>query len=77
MRERQAFRNSNPLCAMCDAQGIVKAGTEVDHVVPLEDGGSDSASNKQNLCAECHKVKTAKDRGYVIRPQIGLDGYPT
>lgn len=32
---------------------------ELDHIVPLVDGGSHDDSNLQTLCTPCHKAKTA------------------
>ena len=34
---------------------------ELDHVVPLIDGGSHALSNLQTLCTPCHKRKTADE----------------
>jgi 5-methylcytosine-specific restriction endonuclease McrA len=34
---------------------------EVDHVVPLIDGGGHAADNLQTLCTPCHKLKTAEE----------------
>lgn len=34
---------------------------EVDHIVPLIDGGGHDLSNLQSLCAPCHKEKTARE----------------
>jgi 5-methylcytosine-specific restriction endonuclease McrA len=34
---------------------------EVDHVVPLIDGGSHGLDNLQTLCTPCHKTKTAEE----------------
>ena len=34
---------------------------ELDHVVPLIDGGSHDESNLQTLCTPCHKKKTATE----------------
>ncbi|MAJ59069.1 MAG: hypothetical protein CBC48_03205 [bacterium TMED88] len=34
---------------------------EVDHIVPLVDGGSHEMSNLQSLCTPCHKRKTAAE----------------
>jgi 5-methylcytosine-specific restriction endonuclease McrA len=31
---------------------------QVDHVVPLADGGTDYRANLQLLCTPCHRVKT-------------------
>jgi len=34
---------------------------ELDHIVPLIDGGSHELSNLQTLCTPCHKTKTAEE----------------
>ena len=34
---------------------------EVDHIVPLVDGGSHEMANLQSLCTPCHKRKTAAE----------------
>lgn len=34
---------------------------ELDHIVPLIDGGSHDVSNLQTLCTPCHKRKTARE----------------
>jgi len=34
---------------------------EVDHVVPLVDGGSHDLDNLQTLCTPCHRAKTAEE----------------
>ena len=34
---------------------------EVDHIVPLIDGGGHEANNLQTLCTPCHKAKTAEE----------------
>lgn len=34
---------------------------EVDHIVPLIDGGSHAIENLQTLCTPCHKQKTAAE----------------
>lgn len=36
---------------------------ELDHIVPLADGGSEDESNLQVLCRKCHKEKTAREAG--------------
>jgi 5-methylcytosine-specific restriction protein A len=45
----------------CRDCGIVTTTLEVDHVIPLWAGGSDTDENKQSLCIECHKAKTARE----------------
>jgi 5-methylcytosine-specific restriction endonuclease McrA len=65
-----------PHCAMCLKDGKVTPGAEVDHIIPLCKDGTDDLENLQVLCVECHKVKTANDMGYKIKPEIGIDGWP-
>ena len=57
---------AEPLCA--DPFGIHGAerpfATQVDHILPLCDGGTDAVANLQGLCASCHTRKTyAEKRG--------------
>lgn len=49
------------LCQPCLEIGIVKAATDVDHIINKESGGSDSENNLQSICKECHKLKTAAE----------------
>jgi 5-methylcytosine-specific restriction enzyme A len=51
----------NPLCVRCQAAGItipVPMATDLDHIVPLELGGSDTDDNLQGLCRAHHLDKT-------------------
>ena len=43
-------------CASCNH--ILPACFQIDHVIPLADGGEDKASNMQPLCPGCHADKT-------------------
>lgn len=48
-------------CAMC---GAVRYDHEVDHLIPLEQGGSNEDENLQLLCSgpgRCHSIKTAEE----------------
>ena len=73
---RKRFLYNEPLCRQCNARGIVRIATQVDHIIALVNGGSDDDSNKQPLCDECHKTKTAADMGHSSRVTIGIDGWP-
>ncbi len=75
-RIRAAHFAAEPRCVACLAKGKLRAATDLDHRVPLFKGGPDTAQNRQGLCAECHKVKTAEDLGFRSRVRIGADGYP-
>ncbi len=63
---RAKWLSAHPLCVMCEAKGYAKPATQLDHIIPLWQGGKDDESNYQSLCVECHKDKTAaeaRDRG--------------
>lgn len=67
---------NKPLCEHCIAKGKVEMAVEIDHIVALVNGGADDETNMQCLCKECHRIKTAKDLGHVVRKKIGIDGWP-
>lgn len=69
IRERIMFRDCG-LCQECKRNGVVTAGKEVDHIVPVMKGGGDEDSNLQLLCLECHKMKTRIDLGQKQRTRF-------
>jgi 5-methylcytosine-specific restriction enzyme A len=75
---RPAHLAMYPLCAFCDARGIVKSATVVDHKIPHQ-GDLDLFSdpdNLQSLCKQCHDgAKQAQESGGTLRG-CGLDGTP-
>lgn len=56
-RDRVLDRDGR-LCQPCKAAGRLTLADQVDHVVPLAEGGSDDDSNLQAICGGCHKAKT-------------------
>lgn len=44
----------------CPLNGLPfdEAGYEIDHIVPLSEGGSNEITNLQALCLMCHRVKS-------------------
>ena len=65
-------------CTYCKAEGRTTLATQVDHIKPKADGGTDDPLNLQAIAADCHKRKTMEERGAEpkVRPTIGLDGFP-
>lgn len=61
MERRARWFRKHPLCVKCNALGRVSAATQLDHITPLIDGGSDDDENLQGLCDDCHKAKTADE----------------
>ena len=64
------------LCQHCLAKGRATAGTQVDHIKPKAQGGTDDLDNLQLLCRPCHDRKSVLDRGWRPRPTTGVDGWP-
>lgn len=54
---RQAkFDLADGLCEMCKKEGVVRAGKEVHHIIPIEDDWSKRLDfdNLIALCKDCH-----------------------
>jgi len=57
-RSRAAYLAEHPCCVVC---GDGTPATEVDHVIPLERGGTDDWYNRQALCKPHHSAKTMRE----------------
>lgn len=58
---RNAYIQAHPLCEHCQENGHVTPAQEVDHIIPLEQGGTHDEANLQALCKPCHSSKTARE----------------
>jgi len=59
-QERKAFFDQHEnRCAICDLEAEIM---EIDHIIPLCDGGADDISNLQPLCIDCHCQKSEEER---------------
>lgn len=78
VNRRARFLELHPLCCMCEVENPprVTAATVPDHIVAIVNGGPDTEDNLQSLCEEHHRIKTAKDLGHMVKPTIGVDGWP-
>jgi len=56
---RLVFLADHPLCAKCEERGETRMATDVHHVTPKRDGGTDDEANLMALCHECHSAITA------------------
>ena len=54
-------------CADCKGKVGGAFGLDWDHVIPLAMGGDDDLSNLQPLCRNCHRSKTATDKGHIAK----------
>ena len=66
MRDQQLAKE--PLCRLCKEQGIVRYATQVDHVIPRAQGGTDDESNLQSLCGPHHSAKSRAERAGLPTP---------
>jgi len=56
----------NNKCNLC--LNLLGSYYEIDHIIPLEQGGTNDFQNLQALCASCHRFKTTVlDRGVIAR----------
>ena len=59
-RIRKAHLKKHPTCVDCGNRA-----TEVDHAIPLANGGTNDESNLRSRCKSCHSRKTARlDGGF-------------
>jgi len=69
------FKLANPLCVMCEAEGIVSKATVTDHIIRIEAGGAQfDKNNCQSLCDYHHNQKSGKEaHGYVQKKGYGVN----
>lgn len=72
MVRRYAWLAKHPECAEC---GLIDVTNQVDHIVPLWEGGADDESNMQTLCSGphgCHTRKSAEEAKRRARVRGGV-----
>lgn len=60
-----------PYCRDCASKGLRQLAEEIDHIVPLADGGTDDDENVRSLCKSCHKSRT-RERFFKNAPPLPL-----
>lgn len=59
---RKIFLRSNPLCVDCKKLRRTVIATQVDHIIPIAEGGSATdPANLQGLCDTHHSQKTRRE----------------
>lgn len=78
-RHRATIREAQPPCALCGQPidytipSTEPMGFVVDHIIPLEAGGTDTLDNKQPAHRTCNRAKgAAADSGPVLRRSTSL-----
>lgn len=62
-RLSRQYRKQNPLCVECKKEGKLTRAQEVDHILPIAQGGDPwDVSNLQSLCKHHHSQKTMKEK---------------
>lgn len=70
------LRRDCGLCQACKRKGLVTPASEVDHIASLGRHGTNDDSNLESLCVPCHKIKTAQDKGNIVRGGCDPSGNP-
>ena len=72
-RDRAAIRRTKPPCGICELPidyALVSPDPlsfEVDHVLALANGGTDTLDNKQASHRRCNQAKAAKLEAFTVR----------
>lgn len=56
----------HPVCAECSREGVLAPTDELDHIIPLHQGGPDHEDNMQGLCHAHHAAKTRLEGGNYV-----------
>jgi len=67
LRER-ILKRDNYLCQISLAQGWVVPATEVDHIIPKFEGGTDDPSNLQAVSHDEHEKKSRAEAEHAREP---------
>lgn len=67
LRQRVLERDRH-LCQPCQRTGRATPANEVDHIVNVAEGGTDSDDNLEAICGPCHKAKTASEAQRARQP---------
>lgn len=76
MKIRARILRRDPVCVLCAEQDVVRESVVVDHITPLEHGGTDADDNLRGLCADHHDEVTRQQFGYRERKAFGPNGLP-
>lgn len=68
---RLAGRHLPYWCAYCGAEPVTgRGGLELDHIIPVAEGGTDGLDNLQWLCASCHAEKSRRESARGISRRV-------
>lgn len=62
-RASRLFRQENPLCVLCEQEGIIYPSEVTDHIIPIALCADPwDKNNWQPLCRKHNNAKAAKDK---------------
>ena len=72
---RKIVREDEPLCRYCLEKGLAVDTEEIDHILPINQGGNAyERDNLQGLCTPCHRAKSRDEskqgRGRRFNPSL-------
>lgn len=68
-----ALKRDSYTCIPCQTKRRTTPATQVDHIKPKAQGGTDDLDNLQSICDDCHKAKTAEETANGA-PKLLYDG---
>jgi 5-methylcytosine-specific restriction protein A len=69
---RAQYLSAHPLCERCERHGKLTAATEVHHIRPLDNGGTNDFENLMALCKPCHsEISALEGQRWPKRRAIG------
>lgn len=68
-RIRSSYLKAHPDCVVCG-----QPANQVDHIVPLREGGTNDPSNLRSLCIKDHSRRTASENGGFGNPRVIIGG---
>ncbi len=74
VQRRLRLLSAQPLCVICQAAGRITPARELDHRVPLWEGGPDTDANLDPLCRRCHRAKSAGEAARRYGGWVAHDG---
>lgn len=64
--QRFVLKRDNHRCRIHYVDTCIGVATEVDHIIPVSQGGTDHPSNLQAACRPCHLAKSS-DEGHIAQ----------
>lgn len=66
-RVLRIFQAHGGKCYMCQRKLTARDDYDIEHIIALENGGTDDDANLAPCCEFCHSQKTAEDHGQASR----------